>query len=103
MTEYNWHNIAMMAYEKYQEHLNMGSWWPGLFAFLLGPLISYRRRKPSNIGVIGLLVIGIVYVLYVLLCAFCQGRSDCPSWLNVRSLDAPIRQYASLKLSGRRA
>lgn len=27
MTEYNWHNIAMVAYEKYAEQMGFPSWW----------------------------------------------------------------------------
>ena len=68
---------------------------PGVLAVLIGPLIGYRRWKPSNIGVIGLLVIAIVFALYLCFCVFCQGRLDCPYWLIVYSPHEPNHQGAS--------
>jgi len=48
---------------------------------LIGPLI--RKGKPSRLTPIGLLIIAGVFVVYVALAFFCQGRMGCPSWLIV--------------------
>ena len=57
-----------------------------LVSFLVGPLIGFRRKKPSRVGAFGVIIVFALFLLYVLSCVFCQGHSDCPSWLNVRLL-----------------